>query len=242
MKIYELILIITGSLIIVTILVLLSIYILVTKGINLAKKRKTEILAEFSKRPNKNQIVFLGDSLTDFYPIDEFFKNIFIYNRGIGGDTTDDVLNRLATNVYPLEPKVVFLQIGTNDLMYKKKPDYVINKIKMITANLQEHIPNVQVKIISLYPINRKAFFGSFIFVGPRKNKHIITINESLKIYCEEKNLEYIDVHSHLVDQKGNLAKPYTVEGLHISYVGYTVITNVLSPYINEVNQPLEEN
>jgi lysophospholipase L1-like esterase len=67
-------------------------------------------------------IVFLGDSITDFFRVNEFFPGVYVINRGISGDTTDGVLNRLAESVYELSPSKIFLMIGTNDLGNRAVP------------------------------------------------------------------------------------------------------------------------
>lgn len=224
--IFIIILIITSILFIV-----LVIYVL--RLIKISTKLKAKQLAKFNVFANKNKTVFLGDSLTEFYQIEEFFHDFKVYNRGIASDTTTGVLERLDTNVIQIQPKKVFLQIGTNDYI-RHNNEYIFNNIVKIVERLKAGIDDVKIYIISLYPVNHKARFISRFFTTVRKNKTIMLLNAKLKEYCDTTNIPYIDVYNTLTDEKGNLAKKYTVEGLHISYEGYEVITSILLPYVRD--------
>lgn len=197
-----------------------------------SKEEKRIVYEELNEKATHGSIVFLGDSLTDFYRTNEFFLNVDIYNRGIAGDTTDDVLRRLDQNVLNIKPRKIFLQIGTNDLGFKVKPDKVIEKIKLIVDRILESLPDVDLYLISLYPINPSAIAFSKTVTRPRKNTQINYINAILEQWAEEKFITYVDVATHLKDEKGNLRKEYTIEGLHLSLLGYAKITEILKPYV----------
>lgn len=217
-------------LLILSAFVLLLIYFF--RYVNSSRSEKKAIYTELNKAAASNSIVFLGDSLTDFYRTNEFFLNLDIYNRGIAGDTTDDILNRLYENVINIKPRKLFLQIGTNDLGNHKKPNYVINNIKKIVYQIQKELPTTEILIISLYPINSMALPFSKLLVWPRKNHDINFVNQEIAKFAHESNLTFIDVASHLKDEKGNLKKEYTIEGLHLSLSGYAKITEILEPYV----------
>lgn len=216
------------------IIVLVFILILIIKQIKRIAKLKARQYALFRDFTEKERIIFLGDSLTEFYRIEEFFHTYNPYNRGIAGDKTMDVLERLETNVIDLKPSKVFLQIGTNDLAGLKKAskEAVIENIKKILRRLQEALPRAELYFLSLYPINKKAKFFSIFFVLSRNNKDIKAINEQIETFCKTNNISYIDVYSHLLDEKGNLNKNYTIEGLHLNFEGYKKITGILRPYL----------
>jgi len=204
-----------------------------TRYIKQSSREKRKLYTDLNRHAKKGSIVFLGDSLTDFYRTNEFFLNDEIYNRGIAGDTTDDVLNRLYDNVINIAPRKLFLQIGTNDLGGRKKPDYIVKNIEKIVQKVLTAYSQCQIYIISLYPINPSAIPLSKIITMPRKNITLDAINNMLIEFCEKGGYTYIDVASHLKDEKGNLKKEYTIEGLHISLIGYEKITEILKPYIN---------
>jgi lysophospholipase L1-like esterase len=213
--------------------ILLVLVFYVLRLIKISTKLKAKQFTKFNASASPNQIVFLGDSLTDFYQVEEFFHDYKIYNRGIASDTTKGVLERLQTNVIDIKPSKVFLQIGTNDYLGHKN-EYIYNNIIRIVETLKAEIEGVKVYVISLYPVNHKKKIYSRFFTSVRKNKTIVELNKKLKEYCTNNGITYIDVHSHLIDAKGNLDKKYTVEGLHMSYEGYEVITEVLLPYVKE--------
>lgn len=210
-------------------IVILTIY--VSRLIRLSTKLRAKQLGQFKSVTEEGQIVFLGDSLTEFFHLEEFFSGYKIYNRGIAGDTTDGVLERLEDNVISIQPKKVFLLIGTNDFS-RHKNEYIFNNIKKIIDKLKKGIENLELYLISLYPVNPKAKFYSYFFTRSRKNEKIIALNELLEEYAISNNLNYLDIHSHLVDENGMLKKEYTIEGLHISFEGYQIIANLIEPFL----------
>lgn len=179
-------------------------------------------------------VAFLGDSITDQYPVDEYYPEFSVINRGVGGDTTLQVLDRLETTVYPLQPKLVILQIGTNDLFDRRSPEDIVTNIGRIVDGLQKHIPGVTVILVSVYPTNVRDFARELasIFVRFRSNKAILEINRHLRALAEERGLQYVDVHSHLCDELGNLKKEYSLEGLHLLAPGYAKVTEVIRPVL----------
>lgn len=213
--------------------VLLIFVFYVLRLIKLSTKLKAKQFIKFNASATKNQIVFLGDSLTDFYQVEEFFHDFKIYNRGIASDTTKGVLDRLDSNVIDISPRKVFLQIGTNDFINHKN-EYIYNNIIKIVEKLKASLEDAKLYIISLYPVNHRKRIYSRFFTTTRRNKNIIALNAKLKEYCDNTDIKYIDVYNHLTDKKGNLHKDYTVEGLHLSYEGYEVVTEILLPYVKE--------
>lgn len=198
---------------------------------------KSKYYSDLSVHATKGQIVFLGDSITEFYRTAEFFHDYSTYNRGIAGDTTDGVLKRLEDNVIVLQPQKVFLLIGTNDLAKVKTDDkinYITNNIIKIITILQTRLPKVKVYLISILPVNRILSLYSRSVLKNRNNEDIDQINARLKQYCEENDITFIDLNTPLKDEKGNLKKENTLEGLHISFKGYQVITELLKPYLDE--------
>lgn len=228
-----LILTIILSLFIVTVVVLLSVFIPIFEE---ETEDKIKYYSDLSEHATKGQVVFLGDSITEFYRTSEFFHEYSPYNRGIAGDTTDGVLARLQDNVIVLEPKKVFLCIGTNDLarVKKDKVNYIVNNIIEIVTAIENSLPDTKVYVVSILPVNRSLNIYSRYVLKSRNNEDIDSINERLKEYCEENDVTFIDINTHLKDEKGNLKKEYTLEGLHISFKGYQVITELLKPYLEE--------
>ena len=144
------------TIIILSVLVIILIAYIIVNNLNLKKKIELErknacdelfsmmLKGGYEKRVNdfkfynkevkKEGIVFVGDSLTENYNVYEYFKDYNVYNRGIGGDTTSGLLNRMKESIYDLEPKVVVLLIGINDFQLIENADVntIFNNIKLI--------------------------------------------------------------------------------------------------------------
>ncbi len=194
------------------------------------KVMEHRIMNNFS---GKRKTVFLGDSLTDFYPLQDFFPDFSLCNRGIAGETSSDVIRRI-DDVFTLEPEVLFLQIGINDFITgpREKPVNVASRIFSIAEAFTGK--GVRVYVISLYPVNRKALlFSPFVCKGAVNGK-ITETNSLLEEGCRQRGIQYIDVYSHLADKDGNLIRKYTPEGLHLNATGYAAVTQVLLPYLKE--------
>lgn len=213
-----------GGLIIV--LVFYFLIVIVNKG------NRLQLFKVLNDDAFKGAVVFLGDSLTDFFPIQDFFPNRVIYNRGIAADTTKDVIKRL-DNVIAIAPRKIFVQIGTNDLGKGASINAIIKRIDYIYDQLVTNIPGVEIVAISLYPVSHRKIWLSPIIAGLRSNKNIRKLNILLAKLCENRGIKFIDMHSALIDNKGRLNRHYTLEGLHISGMGYKVIADKLAPFID---------
>lgn len=172
-------------------------------------------------------IIFLGDSITECYNLDEHFSDIKLINKGKSGDTTIDILNRLNESVFMFNPDIVFLLIGTNDLeLLNSRPKQIIKNITKIIKQIKNYNSKITIYLQSIYPVNHPIKPFS---VGKRTNKDILEINKEIK---KIKLATYLDVASILTDEKGNLNKEFTYDGIHINKNGYNIITNYLSKYI----------
>lgn len=180
--------------------------------------------------------LFLGDSITDFYDLKQFYSNsVYYVNSGINGNKTDDILNNMEERVYQYNPSRVFLLIGTNDIIIGRSEEKIVNNIKKIVSNIQKVRPFCKIYIESIYPINNTNNAKiDHDMVKTRSNSMIKNINKELKKYAEKEDIKYIDMYSILVDQDDNLRLEYTKEGLHISEQGYRVITKKIKEIISE--------
>lgn len=187
-----------------------------------------------NKFVKKGEIVFTGSSLCELFPINEMLQNveprICVYNRGIGGDVTDGLLERMDESIFDLEPKKVFINIGTNDI---SRPEYKRERLMS-----QARLPETKIYVMSYYPVNRelpgadpeavKAQFGA------RTNAELKEVNAEVEKMAEELNCTYINVFDCLLDEKGNLKAEYTIEGMHMYANGYAVVLEKLMPYLLE--------
>ena len=178
-------------------------------------------------------IVFLGDSITDFYDLKKYYPEYNIVNSGISGNITTDILNNMEERVYRYNPSKVFLLIGINDLAREIPKDEIVSNIEKITKEIKENRPETEIYVESIYPINdsddEKIYHPILV---NRNNEDVVEVNTEIKKYCKENRIEYIDLYSELIDEDKNLKLEYTNEGLHISDEGYEFITKELKKYL----------
>ncbi|RXZ61746.1 hypothetical protein ESZ91_04985 [Candidatus Borkfalkia ceftriaxoniphila] len=188
-------------------------------------------------------IVFLGDSLTDFYPTGEFYSPYNVANRGIACDTTADVQARL-DEVIALRPSHVFLQIGINDLIREGKKltaEILCERVfKIVDALVAE---GIEVTLLSLYPVRRKKYFiVSPAVLNHADNGRVNAANELLAKKAAAAGMEFCNVHAELTDGTGELKKEFTLEGLHLTLPAYRQITRYLLPYVKRAEQTRRDN
>ncbi len=175
--------------------------------------------------------LFLGDSLTHRYDLEQYYENMPVVNSGVEGDTTGNILNHMKERVYDYNPSKVILLVGTNDLddFYHLTVDDVFENIKDIVHKIEENRKYTEIYLESLYPINKNKESGT---IKEKSNERIKELNEKLKEFCADNGYTYIDVYSRLIDEDENLKSEYTEDGLHIEKDGYEVITEEIKKYI----------
>ena len=165
----------------------------------------------------KGEIIFLGNSITDIGEWAEIWNNIQVKNRGVSSDNTFGVLARL-DEVLSAKPAKLFIMIGINDIA-KNIPDTVIlSNYQKIIDRVAKESPSTQLFVQSILPVN-KAFtdFKRHQY----KDEHIILINTQLQAYCNEKNIRFVNLYPHFLDENKQLSKQYTNDGLHLNGNGF---------------------
>jgi len=152
-------------------------------------------------------VVFIGDSLTKRFNVEEYFHGHFVLNRGICSDTTVGLLKRLDRNLNNLKMNKLFLLIGYNDLEYRSNAEILSN----ITLIL-ERIRAKNICVQSLLPVDSKR--GDI-------NLRIKEMNGNLQKLCFYKGIEYIDLYRYFNDEKGGLSEKYLIDGIHLNGAGY---------------------
>lgn len=194
------------------------------------RQNKADNYAHLNKNYcKKGQIVLAGDSITDMYNYYELFceyRNTSgkeIYNRGIGGDNSNRLLERLESNVLCLEPEKVVYLIGTNDIACGASIEYIAENIRKLIEKTKERCPDCKIAIQSVYPV---------IDHRQRKNKNLKPLNELIKQVCRETDTVYIDLFDALCDKKGSFNAEYTYDGLHPNVHGYEIVTKAILEFI----------
>jgi lysophospholipase L1-like esterase len=174
----------------------------------------------------QNRVVFIGDSITDYWRLPDYFpgKPYVVFNRGIDGQTTPQMLVRFRQDVIDLHPKVVVILAGTNDVAGVTGPtrneDIEANYASMAELARLHHI---RVVFASLLPVNNYTEDAKESF-ALRPRKRILALNAWLKDYCEKNGLAYLDYFSAMVDDKGMLRRDLSDEGLHPNVAGYKIM------------------
>lgn len=165
----------------------------------------------------KEDIIFLGNSITDGGEWSEMFNDLKVKNRGISGDFAIGVLNRL-DEVYNRKPAKVFLLIGVNDLARNTTVDSIVKNITWIASLLKEKSPLTKLYVQSIFPVNEKlGKFGGHT----KKKAEILQVNKALFDSAVKYHYNYVDVFSALADSTGRLNTDYTNDGLHLTGPGY---------------------
>ncbi len=204
-----------------------------------APKPKTKVKVE-TKEVEKvvidENVVFLGDEITEDYDIDEYFEDHFVVNQGKKDAATKDILDKLEEKVYQYNPSKIFLLIGINDLGNDDiSNDDIVDNIEEIIKDIQGGRPYAKIYVESILPINDSDDdkIDEDVIDG-RTNRDIKEVNEKLQEIAKELDVMYIDLFSELVDDDDKLDLDYTTDGLHISEKGYREITKKLLNYIEE--------
>ena len=173
---------------------------------------------------SENRVVFFGDSITDIWKLENYFPGKPYVNRGIGGQTTPQMLVRFRQDVIDIHPKVVVILAGTNDIAGNTGP--MRNEdIEANYASFAElaRASGIRVVYSSILPVHNYTE-RSKDFYAQRPMSRVLELNKWLKNYCEKNNIAYLDYFSAVVDDKGLLKKDLADDGLHPNDAGYKVM------------------
>ena len=200
-------------------------------------KRYAKANSELPKVTKKDKrVVFMGNSITEGWPMHraEFFKeNPNYVGRGIGGQTSYQFLLRFREDVIKLNPKVVIINAGTNDVAENTGPyneeftfNNIVSMVEIAKAN------KIKVVLTSVLPAAR---FGWHPHVTDAPEK-IMSLNKRIEAYAKANKIPYVDYYTPLVDTDGRtLAKKYSNDGVHPLPDGYKVMEALIQPVIKKL-------
>ncbi len=173
---------------------------------------------------HESRVVFFGDSITDIWKLDDSFPGKPYINRGIGGQTTPQMLVRFREDVIDLHPKAVLILAGTNDIAGNTGP-MSLPEIEANFATMAElsRLHGIRVIYASLLPINNYTPRAQDLF-AQRSPQKILELNRWLKAYCAANGYVYLDYFSAMVDDKGMLKKDLSDDGLHPNAAGFKIM------------------
>jgi lysophospholipase L1-like esterase len=181
----------------------------------------------FINLPNDtNEIIMLGNSHTQNFEWHEIFKNINIKNRGINGDITYGILQRL-DEIIESKPKKIFIEIGINDLLQGYHIDTIMYNYYKIIQQIRIKSPKTLIYIQNILPTNLTIYEKPSV-------ESVYVINQKLRTYCTTYNLTYIDLFSKFFKNGGLNPKFDCGDNLHLNSSGYRVWCNSIKDYIYE--------
>jgi lysophospholipase L1-like esterase len=172
----------------------------------------------------ESRVVFLGDSITDYWKLPGYFPGKPYINRGIDGQTTPQMLLRFRQDVIDLHPKVLVVLAGTNDIAgvtgRTSNEDIEANYASMAEL-AQAH--RIRVVFASILPVHNYTHDAEESF-ALRPRDRILALNKWLKDYCAKNRFVYLDYFSALVDEQGMLKRALADDGLHPNDAGYKIM------------------
>ena len=188
---------------------------------------------ELSTTPTSKRIVFMGDSITEFWKVNDssFFDKSNI-NRGISGQTTPQMVLRFPQDVISLKPEVVIILAGINDIAENTGPisnegilENIIAMSELAKAN------NIKVILCSVLPANR---FNWNPKISPANR--VIELNKMIQSFADKNKIIYVDYFSQMVDDENGLQKQYGEDGVHPNKEGYLVMKLIVNEAIERLS------
>ncbi len=177
-----------------------------------------------------NDIIFLGNSITDGGEWCELIGEPNVKNRGISGDIVEGVRKRLDA-VTKGKPKKIFLLIGINDIADGIDVDTIADNYERLVDEILTASPDTRLYLQSVMPVDtRDTRFKGLI----GRDGRIPVLNEKIRDIAKRKNLTYIDLWPALADSDGRLDRRYSNDGLHLLGDGYLQWVSIVKPFINE--------
>lgn len=174
------------------------------------------------RRPPPGAIVFVGDSITHGGLWDEWFPGTLVINRGIGGETSADVLRRIDDAINA--PAAVFLLIGTNDISHLLPLETIVANIREIVARIRRDAPAAPLYVQSVMPR------------GKVHVQHLTALNQALRalVAAQDGGVKYLDLWPALATPESTLRAEFTGDALHLNGAGYQAWVEVLRPRVME--------
>ncbi|MGA1837856.1 GDSL-type esterase/lipase family protein [Herbiconiux sp. 11R-BC] len=171
----------------------------------------------------KSKTVFVGDSLTEGGRWQEWFPEVEAVNLGVGGDTTEGLIERL-DQVAAEDPDTVVLLIGTNDIANRRAVEQVVRNIETILVNIRQALPDARILVQSVLP--RGSEYAEFV---KEINRHVWQFAATVRAH-------YLDLWPVMALDDGELNPAFTTDRLHLNDAGYEAWLSELVPALERVN------
>ncbi|MBC1307831.1 GDSL-type esterase/lipase family protein [Listeria booriae] len=209
-------------------------------------KFQNDIRAKYAianQTAKKGQILFVGSSLMEIFPIEKFQQeqdlglDKIIYNRGVRATTTADLLEHMDTLIFDLAPSKIFINIGSNDIGFNVPENVFLANYETILQQIKEKLPDTVVYVMAYYPINTVDDFGEkesehSQLYEHRSNELNAAASAKVEKLAHKNGYEFINVNAGLTDSSGNLRKELTFDGAHMSPNGYEIVLENMKRYL----------
>lgn len=193
--------------------------------------------------PDSNRIVFLGDSITRMWDLGASFGDEDYLNRGIDAQTSGDMLVRFRQDVINLNPRVVVILAGFNDLYEGYSADrlgkeHILSDLESNDQTMAElaELHGIQPVFISVLPVHTHAPRSRRMGLAPIVEM-ITSANVRLKKFCTAHHYQYIDLYLSMVDQQGMMRSELSEDGVHPNRAGYQVMTRKVAEALEAIQQ-----
>tara|TARA_Y100000996_G_scaffold222833_1_gene175357 strand:- start:173 stop:901 length:729 start_codon:yes stop_codon:yes gene_type:complete len=217
---------------ILTSLAILSNHVNAQMMINLNKYKEENSSLGLPKQ-GENRIVFMGNSITEDWKSlsPNFFLDNNYVNRGIGGETSTQMLLRFRSDVINLKPSAVVILAGINDIAENQGPisipDIARNIFFMSQLASENNIKVILCSVLPAYDFPWRP--------GLNPKDKVISLNDLIQKHAQEKSFEYVDYFSSMVDERKGLIKEYGNDEVHPNLEGYRVMESIIQKSINKV-------
>ncbi|MCI9552171.1 MAG: lysophospholipase [Acutalibacter sp.] len=208
------------------------------------KAMKVEAFRRRNLFVKKGQILFCGSSLMEMFPVEELLMDlglsITVYNRGVGGFTTTELLEVLDPCVFQLEPKYIFINIGTNDLSAE---DYTLEglvaRYQSILDQIKARLPQAVLHLMAYYPVNEPVGLRSFMpdVFTRRTNRRIAEANQAVEALAGQNGALFHNFNQGITAADGSLKEEYTIEGMHMYPDGYRAVLEEMLEVLKAAGQ-----
>jgi len=177
-----------------------------------------------SYKSSTKDIIFLGNSIMANTDWSELLQSSKVKNRGISGDITFGILERLK-DITDTKPSKIFLLIGINDISRNIPDQQILKNYHKIVSRIRAESPSTRIFLHTLMPVNHtfekfKNHYG--------KDEHILNINEAIRKMADNKMIFVIDLYPHFLDENKRMKAELTHDGLHLTAAGYQLWTEIL--------------
>lgn len=194
-------------------------------------------------QPGKPRVVFLGDSITDAWRLNEYFPDRDFVNRGISGQVTSQMLGRMEPDVTDLHPAAVLILGGTNDLARGTSVSMIETNITAICDLADFH--HVKVILSTVLPVSdyHKNENPAYEMTKQRSPELIRSLNSWIQTFCAQRNYTFLDYYSEMVDASGFMKTDLANDGLHPNSAGYRIMAPLALAAINRtaVQSPVQQ-